>query len=106
MLVRPLSDATIIGTGNYGMIQIYNEPTEVANWSLSNLKVTRVLTRPSDVFTCSGVMQSRNLASAAGDYIKQTINVVQSSSKVNRVFIKYIIDSAGANVGIGSAVQG
>lgn len=106
MLVRPLGDATIIGTGNYGMIQIYNEPTEVANWSLSNLKVTRVLTRPSDVFTCSGVMQSRNLASAAGDYIKQTINVVQSSSKVNRVFIKYIIDSAGANVGIGSAVQG
>jgi|TARA_R110000824_G_scaffold98252_1_gene234453 hypothetical protein len=106
MLVRPLSDATIIGTGNYGMIQIYNEPSEVANWSLSDLKVTRVLTKPSDVFTCSGVMQSRNLASAAGDYIKQTINVIQSSSKVNRVFIKYIIDSAGANVGIGSSIEG
>ena len=106
VLVRPLSDATVIGTGNYGMIQIYNDPSEVANWSLSDLKVTRVLTKPSDVFTCSGVMQSRNLTSAAGDYIKQTINVVQSSSKVNRVFVKYIIDSAGANVGIGSTVEG
>jgi len=99
-------DSVIIGTGNYGMFEVYNEPNESANWSLSDLKVTRVRTKPSDVFTCSGVMQSRNLASAAGDYVKQTINVVQSSSKVNRIFIKYIIDSAGGNVGIGSSVQG
>tara|TARA_Y100000034_G_C6878521_1_gene402186 strand:+ start:436 stop:1155 length:720 start_codon:yes stop_codon:yes gene_type:complete len=32
-----------------------------------------------DTFVCSGVMNSRNLASSAGDYIKQTINITQSA---------------------------
>lgn len=58
-----------------------------------------------DTFSCSGVMQSRNLASAAGDYIKQTINVIQNDSQIKIVipegFFSYGSVGAG-NVGMGS----
>ena len=58
-----------------------------------------------DVFSCSGVMESRNLASAAGDYIKQTINVIQNDSQIKIVkpeaFISHGSVGAG-NVGMGS----
>jgi hypothetical protein len=55
-------------------------------------------------FTCSGVIRGRNLASAVGDYIKQTINVTQASVQDTNVFVSAIIDSFGgeANVGIGT----
>jgi len=89
------NDATVIGTGNYGMIQIYNSTADVATWALSNLKVTRVLTRPSETFACSGVMQGRNIASAAGDYIKQTINIIQGKSDVVDIRVDYLIDADG-----------
>jgi hypothetical protein len=41
-------------------------------------------------FVCSGVINNRNLASSAGDYIKQTVNITQSALSgpepvVNRV---------------------
>jgi len=55
-------------------------------------------------FICSGVMRGRNLASAVGDYIKQTIDVTQAATDGTNVFVAAIIDSYGseANVGIGT----
>ena len=32
-------------------------------------------------------MRSRNIASAAGAYIKQTVNITQNNSAVKRVFV-------------------
>lgn len=32
-------------------------------------------------FTCDGALQQRNLGSAAGDYIKQTINIVEAATE-------------------------
>ena len=50
-------------------------------------------------------MQSRNLASAAGDYIKQTINVIQNDSQIKIIipegFFSYGSVGAG-NVGMGA----
>ena len=89
------NDATVIGTGNYGMIQIYNSAAEISSWALSDLKVTRILTKPSETFACSGVMQGRNIASAAGDYIKQTINIIQGKSDVVDIKASYFIDADG-----------
>ena len=58
-----------------------------------------------DTFSCSGVMQSRNLASAAGDYVKHSINVIQNDSQIKIVkpegFFNNIGGGAG-NVGIGT----
>lgn len=58
-----------------------------------------------DVFSCSGVMQSRNLASSVGDYIKHSINVIQNDSQIKIVkpegFFNNIGGGAG-NVGIGT----
>lgn len=76
-----------IGTGQFGQIQIYNKPEEVGHWSLENVKVTRTTTVPSEVFACSGVVNQRSLASAAGDYIKQTINITQASTIESKVGI-------------------
>lgn len=42
-----------------------------------NLKNSSATTLES--FICSGVINSRNLASSAGDYVKQTINITQSA---------------------------
>ncbi len=42
-----------------------------------NLKNSSSTTLES--FICSGVINSRNLASSAGDYVKQTINITQSA---------------------------
>lgn len=36
-----------------------------------------------DGFVCSGVMNQRNVASVVGDYIKQTINIVQNETSKN-----------------------
>ena len=49
-------------------------------------------------------MRGRNLASAVGDYIKQTIDVTQAATDGTNVFVAAIIDSYGseANVGIGT----
>ena len=92
LTASPTNDATVIGTGNHGMIQIYNSTADVSSWVLSDLKVTRVLTKPSETFTCSGVMQGRNIASAAGDYIKQTINIIQGKSDVVDIKVSYLIN--------------
>tara|TARA_R100001082_G_scaffold3773_1_gene3010 strand:+ start:25602 stop:26474 length:873 start_codon:yes stop_codon:yes gene_type:complete len=54
-------------------------------------------------FTCSGLIQQRSLASAVGDYIKQSITIVQNSTEGSSIFIDTI--SAGTvseAVGIGS----
>jgi len=67
-----------VGTGQYGQIQIYNNPSDSADWKLENVKVTRTTTVPSELFTCSGMVNQRSLASAAGDYIKQTVNITQA----------------------------
>lgn len=55
-------------------------------------------------FTCSGLLRQRDLASAVGDYIKQSINVTQSSTQGTTVFVRSVIDSYGASgcVGIGT----
>jgi len=42
-----------------------------------NLKSSSATTLES--FICSGVINSRNLASSAGDYVKQTINITQNA---------------------------
>tara|TARA_R100001163_G_scaffold8357_1_gene8293 strand:+ start:4258 stop:5139 length:882 start_codon:yes stop_codon:yes gene_type:complete len=55
-------------------------------------------------FSCSGEIQNRNISSAAGSYIKQTINVVQASTQATTVFVGSITDNAGNSsvVGIGT----
>ena len=88
--VSPTSDATIIGTGNYAVFQIWN--SSASEWELTNLKMVRTTTKPSEVFACSGVMQGRNIASAAGDYIKQTINIIQGKSDVVDIKVSYLLN--------------
>ena len=60
-----------------------DSPTGYLPFSGSRSKITVDLKNSAgttvDSFMCSGVMNSRNLASAVGDYIKQTINVTQSN---------------------------
>ena len=85
----PTSNSTIIGTGNYAAFQIWNNST--SQWSLTNLNVVRTFTQPSELFACSGVMQSRNIASAVGAPIRQTIGITQSNSAVNQLFVAYLI---------------
>jgi hypothetical protein len=46
-------------------------------------------------------MQSRNIASAAGDYIKQTIDIKQNNSEVKRVFVANYINAQGTEGNIG-----
>ena len=94
----PTNDATIIGTGNYGVFQIWNSST--SEWELTNLKVVRTTTKPSEVFACSGVMQGRNIASAAGDYIKQTINIIQGKSDVVNIKVSYLINQDNESIPI------
>ena len=55
-------------------------------------------------FTCSGVINTRNLSSAAGDYIKQTINITQNNLSATEVYVDAVIDGGGniGNVGIGT----
>ena len=91
--VSPTSTSTIIGTGNYAAFQIWNN--SASQWSLTDLNVVRTSTQPSELFTCSGVMQSRNIASAVGDYIKQTINIKQNNSEVKRVFVAHYRNTQG-----------
>ena len=91
--VSPTSTSTIIGTGNYAAFQIWNN--SASQWSLTDLNVVRTSTQPSELFTCSGVMQSRNIASAVGDYIKQTINIKQNNSEVKKVFVAHYRNTQG-----------
>ena len=46
-------------------------------------------------FICSGLVQQRNIASAAGDYIKHSINIVQNDTQDSEVRVAKIADSAG-----------
>ena len=55
-----------------------------------------------DTFSCSGVMQSRDLASSAGAYIRQSINIIQNDSQIKIVSPQAIFNEGGGNVGIGS----
>lgn len=55
-----------------------------------------------DTFSCSGVMQSRDLASSAGSYIRQSINIIQNDSQIKIVAPKVVFNVGGGNVGIGS----
>lgn len=58
-----------------------------------------------NTFACSGLIQQRSLASAAGDYIKQSINIIQASTDQTQISIQAFIDNVynSGNVGIGSS---
>jgi hypothetical protein len=51
-------------------------------------------------FTCSGLIQQRNIASSAGDYIKHSINIVQNDTQGSEVDILKIADSLGQYVNL------
>ena len=76
-----------------------DNPTGYLPFSGARSKITVNLKNSAglevDTFECSGVMNSRNLATAVGDYIKQTINITQSSV-VNEVTTEGFI-GAGAS---------
>jgi len=57
-----------------------------------------------DNFTCSGLLKGRNLSTAVGDYIKQTINVTQADNFDVNVYVGAILDSYGDEgcIGIGT----
>jgi hypothetical protein len=42
-------------------------------------------------FTCDGALQQRDLGSAVGDYIKQTVNIIQGSTDASKV----VVDAGG-----------
>lgn len=42
-------------------------------------------------FTCNGALQQRDLGSAVGDYIKQTVNIIQASTDASKV----VVDAGG-----------
>lgn len=44
-------------------------------------------------FTCDGALQQRDLGSAVGDYIKQTVNIIQGSTDASKV----VVDAGGFN---------
>ena len=90
--VSPTDESVIINRGEYAMFQIWN--TSTSQWTLTNLKVVRTTSQPSEVFSCSGVMQSRSIASAAGDYIKQSINIIENNVEETNFFASYIIDAS------------
>ena len=52
-------------------------------------------------FTCSGLIQQRNIASAAGDYIKHSINIIQNNTADSEVVVREIADSQGIYIGVG-----
>ena len=88
--VAPTSTSTLIGRGAWGTFQIFN--TSPAEWELTNFKVVRTTSQPSEIFSCSGVMQSRSIASAAGDYIKQSISIIENNVEETNFFASYLID--------------
>jgi len=91
--VSPTDESVIINRGEYAAFQIWNSST--SEWTLTNLKVVRTTSQPSEVFSCSGVMQSRSIASAAGDYIKQSINIIENNVEETNFFASYLIDANG-----------
>ena len=52
-------------------------------------------------FICSGLIQQRNIASAAGDYIKHSINIIQNDTADSEVVVLKIADSLGIFIGVG-----
>ena len=90
--VSPTDESVIINRGEYAMFQIWN--TSTSQWTLTNLKIVRTTSQPSEIFSCSGVMQSRGIASAAGDYIKQSINIIENNVEETDFFASYLIDSS------------
>ena len=52
-------------------------------------------------FTCSGVANQRSLASAVGDYIKQTINILQGTTQASKVS-----NQAGGNPTVPANMRG
>ena len=101
--VSPTSPATVIGTGNNATFQIWNNST--SQWSLTNLSVVRTSTKPSELFTCSGVLQNRNIASAAEGYVKQTINLIQSNSESTPIFVASSVNAQGDITQINTTVS-
>ena len=100
--VSATSSSTVIGTGNYGTFQIFNNSESA--WLLTNLKVVRTSTQPSELFTCSGVLQSRNIASTAESYVKQTINIVQNNSAVTEIFVANSVNAQGDESSINNTI--
>ena len=87
-----------------------DNPTGYLPVSGSSAKITvslknEITAATENSFACSGLLQQRNIASAVGDYIKQTITIVQASTENSTVSIKKWIDNAGegGSVGIGSS---
>jgi len=52
-------------------------------------------------FTCDGALQQRDLGSAVGDYIKQTINIVEAGTVASRV-----TNAAGGPPTVGGNMNG
>tara|TARA_R100000664_G_C2755324_1_gene143050 strand:+ start:1997 stop:2893 length:897 start_codon:yes stop_codon:yes gene_type:complete len=55
-------------------------------------------------FTCSGVLNQRNLGASVGDYVKQTINVTQATTQATSVYVAEMIDNGGnaGCIGVGT----
>jgi len=51
-------------------------------------------------FVCSGLIQQRNIASAVGDYIKHSINIVQNDTQDSEVVVRKIADYQGIYMGL------
>ena len=49
---------------------------------------------------CSGLIQQRNIASAVGDYIKHSINIVQNDTQDSEVVVRKIADYQGIYMGL------
>ena len=96
------------GVKNVSMNFEIDNPTGYLPVSGTNALISVDLKNSADTivenFSCSGEIQNRNISSAAGSYIKQTINVVQASTQATTVYVGTIIDNAGnsAPVGIGT----
>ena len=87
-----------------------DNPTGYLPVSGSNAKISVNLRNEDtnaveNTFACSGLIQQRSLATAVGDYIKQSINIVQASTDDTQISVQAFIDDvfSSGNIGIGSS---
>lgn len=53
-------------------------------------------------FTCSGVLKERGLASAVGDYIKQTITVTEAATQDTFMYVASMLNAQGQQNAVGA----
>jgi hypothetical protein len=73
---NPTGYLPVSGTNAKILVHLQNQDTNVTE----------------NTFPCSGLIQQRSLASAAGDYIKQSINIVQASTDQTIISAEAFID--------------